>query len=606
MKLLKVSLFVILSVAVVFGQTVGDNTAVGHIAHWAWDGNDSTAIAVNSVRGLVAGTDVDKDGILEVWSTLYDGGGGIAGFEMINDSTLEMIYADTSGSEDYAGTRWVQVGDLDNDGLLEVIYFAGYYAADPVAGLYIVECTGNNTFAEPVFFPVNGLGFTFNGMANLTYLRVEHFLVEDVDGDDVEELVFATNGPSFVTDYIDTTIVGTDTTINTYGHSEDFFGVLSATGDLQGGFGTIAPEFVTSARDIDMGSVGPDDPMFGRENKLGGGSAICVGIADTDGDNLKEIVCHVWNNFNTFFVEATGADEYSFGDTTNVKFTAGDNVCLKNFAVADVNSDGKDEVYMSDYSVGKIYMIEDKDGDATNFDISEMSVIYDKYRENNYNATFGVATGDIDGDNLLDLYVATGASTYDIFDYEYNGTEWGPNPYLVLTDSIGNVGGGFAIAVDVADLDKDGFDELITAHQGVEDSITVISGTDTTKIFNPHHWSIRVTEWGSGNSGRLNVKDLNIITPSDYKLAQAYPNPFNPITNIEFSLPIQKKVSLVVYNTLGQEVVRLVDNELKPAGNYHVIWDGKDANGKMVSSGAYFYTLKFGNFHKTRSVTFLK
>jgi len=207
---------------------------------------------------------------------------------------------------------------------------------------------------------------------------------------------------------------------------------------------------------------------------------------------------------------------------------------------------------------------------------------------------------------LLDLYVATGASTYDIFDYEYNGTEWGPNPYLVLTDSIGNVGGGFAIAVDVADLDKDGFDELITAHQGVEDSITVISGTDTTKIFNPHHWSIRVTEWGSGNSGRLNVKDLNIITPSDYKLAQAYPNPFNPITNIEFSLPIQKKVSLVVYNTLGQEVVRLVDNELKPAGNYHVIWDGKDANGKMVSSGAYFYTLKFGNFHKTRSVTFLK
>ena len=596
MKLLKVSLFVILSVAVVFGQTVGDNTAVGHIAHWAWDGNDSTAIAVNSVRGLVAGTDVDKDGILEVWSTLYDGGGGIAGFEMINDSTLEMIYADTSGSEDYSGTRWVQVGDLDGDGLLEVIYFAGQFATDPVAGLYVVECTGNNTFADPVFFPVNGLGFTFNGKTNLNRLRIEHFLVEDVDGDNVQELIFASNGDSYKTDYIDTVIVDVDTSYYTYGHSEDIFGILSASGDLQSGFGTIAPEFVTSARDIDMGSVGPDDPMFGRENKLGGGSAICVGIADTDGDNLKEIVCHVWNNFNTFFIEATGANTYSFGDTTNVKFTAGDNVCLKNFAVGDMNGDGKDEIYMADYNTGMVYIIEDKDGNATHFDISEMDTFF---VNDSLKAIFGSVIGNIDGDGYPDLYVATGAPTYDILDIE-NGIG-----YAILTDSLGNTGGGFAIAITVADLDKDGYDELVTAHQGVEDSITVISGTDTTKIFNPHHWSIRVTEWGP-HFEDVSVKEMRVITPADYRLAKAYPNPFNPTTNIEFSLPIQKKVSLIVYNTLGQEVVRLVDNELKPAGNYHVIWNGKDANGKMVASGIYLYSLEFGNFHKTRSVTFLK
>ncbi|MCD6366212.1 MAG: T9SS type A sorting domain-containing protein [Bacteroidales bacterium] len=551
---------------------------------------------------MVAGTDVDNDGILEVWSTLYDGGGGIAGFEMVNDTTLEMIYADTSGSEYYSGTRWVQVGDLDGDGSKEVIYFAGRDASDPKAGLYIVECTGDNTFADPVFFPVNGLGFTFNGMANLTQLKSEHFLVNDVDKDGVDELIFASNGGSWVTDYNDTTIVENDTTITGYGHSEDFFAVLSADGDLQSGFGTIRPEFVTSARDIDMGVADTSDAMFGRDNKLGGGSAICVGVADTDGDGLNELVFHAWNYFNVFFVEATGADTYTFGDTTNVAITyPSDNVCLKNFAVGDMNSDGKDEIYLSDYNSGKVYKIEDNNDDATNFVASEVDTFYNwANTQDSLRAYFGSVVGNIDGDSDLDLYVATsGRTKYDIVDIE-NGVA-----YPILTDSLGNVGGGFAIAMAVADLDKDGYDELVTAHQGVADSIDVIAGTDTTTIFNPHHWSIRVTEWGP-HFEDLSVKDMHVVTPMDYKLGKAYPNPFNPTTNIEYTLPIQKKVSLVIYNTLGQEVKRLVDNEVKPAGNYHVIWDGKDANGKFVSSGTYFYTLQFGNFHKTRSVTLIK
>lgn len=593
MKLLRYFTLMVLCSVVVFAQSVtpGDNTNLGLVAKWAWNPEDP--IAINSVRGLVAGKDIDDDGILEIWSTLYDGGGGIAGFEMINDSTLEMIYADTSGSEDYSGTRWVQVGDLDGDGLLEVIYFAGQYATDPVAGLYIVECTGNNTFADPVFFPVNGLGFTFNGMTNLNRLRVEHFLVDDVDGDGVQELIFASNGDSYKTDYIDTVIVDVDTSYYTYGHSEDIFGILSASGDLQSGFGTIAPEFVTSPRDIDMGTVGPDDPMFGLDNRLGGGSAICVGVADTDGDGLKELVFHAWNRFNTFFVEITGPDTYDFGDTTYQQMTASDATCLKNFAILDADNDGKDEVYLSNYMSGEVYMIADKNGEATNFDSTEYETILSDIM---YRAFFGMASGDIDMDGLPDLYISTATPIYDVLNLEYNNGTW--DIYTLLTDSLANVGEGFSIACAVADLDKDGLQELITTHQGVEDTV-VIGGQN---VFNPHHWSIRVMEYGSA----AGIREMNIITPADYELSQAYPNPFNPITNIEFSLPIQKKVSLIVYNTLGQEVVRLVDNELKPAGNYHVIWNGKDANGKMVASGTYLYTLEFGNFNKTRSVTFLK
>jgi len=619
MRLLKVVIVIGMAISIAMPQT-GDNTNVGNIAAWTWDpGASDTTIQLGSVRGVIAGTDVDNDGKTEIWSSHYSGGGGVAGFEMLNDSTLEMIFIDSSGSNRYDGTRWVQIGDLDGDGLKEVIFFAGRETAAIVGGeetgLYIYECTGDNTFADPVFTHANSLGFLFNGMANLTYLRVENFLVDDVDGDGNEELVFASNGGSFITDYLDTVITpGVDTTVYTYGHSEDFFGVLYATGDLQSGWGAIEAEFATSARDIDMGTVDTSSAMFGRDNRLGGGSATCVGIADTDGDDLKELILHSWNSFNTAIVEVTGADTYSFGSDTTcyVQFTSDDDVCLKNMSVVDVDGDGKDEVFLANYGGGSVgsndgfvYMIKDVDDDATHFvDTTETSIVYD----DTLNASFGSIAGDIDGDGLPDIYVATSGVNNDIINLEYDGGTW--NWYPLLTDSIAHSAtGDFAITIAVADLDGDGHEELITGHQGVPDSVTVIDTTvtphDTSTVPNPRAWTIRVTEWDP-ISGPVAIKDMRIITPDNYKLGMAYPNPFNPTTTIEYTLPLRKEISLIVYNLLGKEVVRLVDREVKEAGAYQVVWNGKDARGIEVASGAYLYVLKFGNFQKSHRVTFLK
>ncbi|HBY19340.1 MAG TPA: hypothetical protein DEH00_09260, partial [Candidatus Marinimicrobia bacterium] len=93
---------------------------------------------------------------------------------------------------------------------------------------------------------------------------------------------------------------------------------------------------------------------------------------------------------------------------------------------------------------------------------------------------------------------------------------------------------------------------------------------------------------------------------NDYKLAAAYPNPFNPTTVIEFTLPVNKEISLIVYNELGQEVTRLIDGKTYQKGSYSVTWNGTNALGKEVASGVYFYSLKYGNFTKTRKVTYLK
>lgn len=83
------------------------------------------------------------------------------------------------------------------------------------------------------------------------------------------------------------------------------------------------------------------------------------------------------------------------------------------------------------------------------------------------------------------------------------------------------------------------------------------------------------------------------ILPKEYGLSQNYPNPFNGQTTIEYALPEMAKVRLVIYNTLGQMVRKLVD-ETQSAGYKHTVWDGRDEHGESVGSGVYFYQLETG------------
>ena len=79
--------------------------------------------------------------------------------------------------------------------------------------------------------------------------------------------------------------------------------------------------------------------------------------------------------------------------------------------------------------------------------------------------------------------------------------------------------------------------------------------------------------------------------PQAYALAQNYPNPFNPSTRISFSLPQAGAVTLTVFNLLGQQVATLANGPMG-AGNHGVAWDGRDAAGRGVASGVYFYRIE--------------
>jgi hypothetical protein len=90
------------------------------------------------------------------------------------------------------------------------------------------------------------------------------------------------------------------------------------------------------------------------------------------------------------------------------------------------------------------------------------------------------------------------------------------------------------------------------------------------------------------------------IIPVKFELSQNYPNPFNPVTNIKFSIPKEGYASLKIYDVSGKLVATYLDEYVK-AGHYNAEVDGRD-----LSSGTYFYTLKAGDFMETKKMVLLK
>jgi len=103
----------------------------------------------------------------------------------------------------------------------------------------------------------------------------------------------------------------------------------------------------------------------------------------------------------------------------------------------------------------------------------------------------------------------------------------------------------------------------------------------------------------SGNTSEL---------PTEFELAQNSPNPFNPSTTIFYSVPVSDlavPVNITVYDVRGKPVVELV-NKFHQPGNYSVVFDGRDGQGRPATSGVYFYKLKAGDYTETRKMVLLK
>jgi len=89
-------------------------------------------------------------------------------------------------------------------------------------------------------------------------------------------------------------------------------------------------------------------------------------------------------------------------------------------------------------------------------------------------------------------------------------------------------------------------------------------------------------------------------SPRSYRLVQNYPNPFNPSTTISFAIPQSGKVKLAVFNSIGQEVEKLIDEEMV-AGDHQITF-----NAENLTSGVYFYKLEAGNFVDVKKMVLIR
>jgi len=117
----------------------------------------------------------------------------------------------------------------------------------------------------------------------------------------------------------------------------------------------------------------------------------------------------------------------------------------------------------------------------------------------------------------------------------------------------------------------------------------------TAVVFDPSNMIVIKTA-----SLTMGINENGTTTPDRYELHQNEPNPFNPVTNINYDIPKNSFVKLVVYDLLGKEIKTLV-NENKTSGRYSVSF-----NGLNLPSGVYLYRLETDNFTDVKKMLMIK
>ena len=120
--------------------------------------------------------------------------------------------------------------------------------------------------------------------------------------------------------------------------------------------------------------------------------------------------------------------------------------------------------------------------------------------------------------------------------------------------------------------------------------------------YKQENWFASETIHGSPGSENsvTGINNVQSKLPDQFILYQNFPNPFNPVTTIRFTIPKSVNTQLKVFNILGQEIEVLIDEHLKP-GQYKTTW-----NAAHHASGVYFYQLKAGNFISVKKLVVLK
>lgn len=538
-----------------FAQVDGNNTNF-ILKSTSQEFEDFWKSGSGGIRGLVAGSDIDKDGLYEIIASDHDDGGKIHIFEITGDNELQWIWS-SPGFDSTASTtcRFVGVSDLDGNGRQEILLSISEATnnSSSSSGIYVYEWTGqNNGFnSEPSAFT--------RGKVTLSHFKCDSFFAKDIDNDGKEELVLAINGEG----------------------DNDYFVILSVNDYFESG-----------------NFVWVKEAEF-RKNIHFQGDAVNVLSSDLDGDGRLEVLAHSAFNMTVFPIEAWLPDNYAFGTSFQMNESFND-VNLINGVAIDIDGNGRDEVYYNGWKTGNLYLLS-TDGDVLALDESDVTLLNQGGSGAPF-ASFGMAVGDQDhglGSDGMDLYIGAGGSTSDLFNLEYVGDDVkNPNSYQWHINYNDPTDGNAIVTRVLApsvDLDKDGNMEIVLAYQGIPDSI---NNQPVEK-----HW-LRILEYDFPTS--VNNDAWNVEVPADLFLVENYPNPFTEHTIFSTTLKIDGSLQGSIFNVLGQKVATIVEGNWRQKGTYKWHWDGTDDSGKFLPNGVYYASFDLNGYKTLKRITLLR
>lgn len=163
---------------------------------------------------------------------------------------------------------------------------------------------------------------------------------------------------------------------------------------------------------------------------------------------------------------------------------------------------------------------------------------------------------------------------------------------------------------DLGEIKAISIDVTVTGTSTTEGTFCIDSGDAADDAYDwafddPNPTYVKTCWDVADSSGSAVINHNSGQLPKEFNLGQNHPNPFNPITVIDFALPTASQVKIDIYNVLGQKVRTLVNEEMT-ANYYSVTWDGTNDNGQAAASGIYFYKIEAGKFQNTKKLMLLK